>query len=104
MYADDLAYVKPLVDDQAKAQLHEDMWLLTKKYGEICLSLNSKKSKFMLLHSSHKTFDLAVSIYEEEIERVDQFRYLGIDLDPALQDGSKIGTKTRLHKAVPVND
>uniref|UniRef100_A0A914D1Z8 Reverse transcriptase domain-containing protein n=1 Tax=Acrobeloides nanus TaxID=290746 RepID=A0A914D1Z8_9BILA len=84
MYADDLAYVKPLVDDQAEAQLHEDMWLLTKKYEEICLSLNSKKSKFMLLNPSHKTFDLAVSIYGEEIERVDQFRYFGIDLDPKL--------------------
>ena len=83
-HSDDIAYVKPLVNYQAEAQLQEDMGLLSKKYEEICLSLNSKKSKFMLIHPSHKTSALIVSIYGKQIERVDQFRYRRIDLDPKL--------------------
>uniref|UniRef100_A0A914DPF7 Uncharacterized protein n=1 Tax=Acrobeloides nanus TaxID=290746 RepID=A0A914DPF7_9BILA len=50
--------------------------------------------KFMLLHPSHKTSDFIVSIYGEKIERVDQFRYLGIDLDPKLCYGNHVARIT----------
>jgi hypothetical protein len=45
IYADDLAYVKPLVTQKDEDGFKQDMEILTQKYKDIALALNAKKSK-----------------------------------------------------------
>jgi len=84
MYADDLAYLKPLTSDQAREELTKDMKNLAEKYDEIELALNAKKTKCMLMSPSNAKVELEVTIGGERIEQVDNFRYLGVDLDPKM--------------------
>uniref|UniRef100_A0A914D4P1 Reverse transcriptase domain-containing protein n=1 Tax=Acrobeloides nanus TaxID=290746 RepID=A0A914D4P1_9BILA len=80
MYADDLAYVKPIPTEEDAKEMQEDMETLHANYCYIKLELNAKKTKCMLLSAASITEDLKLSINGEPIEQVDCFRYLGIDL------------------------
>uniref|UniRef100_A0A914C3N3 Reverse transcriptase domain-containing protein n=1 Tax=Acrobeloides nanus TaxID=290746 RepID=A0A914C3N3_9BILA len=81
MYADDLAYLKPVSTGSDENELREDIQTLVNKYKEIALDLNSKKTKWMALSPGKRNHQLNLHIDGEEIERVDTFKYLGVDLD-----------------------
>uniref|UniRef100_A0A914CWK3 Reverse transcriptase domain-containing protein n=1 Tax=Acrobeloides nanus TaxID=290746 RepID=A0A914CWK3_9BILA len=84
MYADDLAYVKEIPTEKERNELQQDMDALAAKYRQIDLELNAKKTKIMIMSPSKAQPDLSVLLEGKEIEKVDQFRYLGVDLDPKL--------------------
>uniref|UniRef100_A0A914D2H6 Reverse transcriptase n=1 Tax=Acrobeloides nanus TaxID=290746 RepID=A0A914D2H6_9BILA len=86
MYADDLVYVKPLQKSNLKSQneLAQDLETLNQEYCSLSLRLNSSKTKWMMLSPGKQHSDLTIKIAGEEIERVDQIRYLGIELDEYL--------------------
>ena len=79
------------------------------------LSLNISKTKYMVCGTSqriHKFDDVSLSVGENEIERVDTFKYLGVWFDPIfkwdhhIQNSSKIisqriGLVSRLRKFIP---
>uniref|UniRef100_A0A914CP56 Uncharacterized protein n=1 Tax=Acrobeloides nanus TaxID=290746 RepID=A0A914CP56_9BILA len=67
---------------------------LAAKYEEMDLSLNSKKSKFMLMTPGHKRPDISVKIGGEVIEQIEQFQYLGVELDPKLSYKNHVARMT----------
>uniref|UniRef100_A0A914C9A6 Reverse transcriptase domain-containing protein n=1 Tax=Acrobeloides nanus TaxID=290746 RepID=A0A914C9A6_9BILA len=94
MFADDLAYVKPIPvaypkkvnaeEEHQDEELHQYMEKISSKYRALSLSLNAMKCKSMLFTAFNHHYDLDLEIGNEKIEHVKQFRYLGIDLDPKL--------------------
>uniref|UniRef100_A0A914DA22 Reverse transcriptase domain-containing protein n=1 Tax=Acrobeloides nanus TaxID=290746 RepID=A0A914DA22_9BILA len=95
MFADDLAYVKPITiacrnknkeeeEPCAEEELRQDLKKISVKYKDLSLSLNGKKCKSMLFTTSNGQYDLDLEIGEEKIEQVQQFCYLGIEMYPKL--------------------
>jgi hypothetical protein len=66
-----------------KEELRRDIELLSSNYKEIDLALNSK-TKWMCLSPGNKDPAMKLQMDREEIERVESFKYLGVDLDSKL--------------------
>ena len=85
-YADDTNLFNPMnVQDFNVINLE-----LNKVYNWLCvnrLSLNEKKTKFMIFHNQNKTIDTAISgkLLERPIERVSNFNFLGVILNENLK-------------------
>jgi hypothetical protein len=89
MFADDLAYVKPIPvaypkkvkaeEEHQDEELRQEMEKISSKYHALSLSLNVNKCKSMLFTSSNGHYDLDLEIGNEKIEHVKQFRYLDLD-------------------------
>ena len=97
MYADDSTLYAPLkISHGCDITLHSNMinnelekvvlWLKTNK-----LSLNIDKTKYMIFHQPQKRITLpAISIYDNNIQSVENFNLLGIVLDKHLKWKSHI--------------
>ena len=62
MFADDLAYVKPLTDAEDIIDANRDLKALEEKYRSIGLSLNVKKTKAMRMNLKQPADDIKLSI------------------------------------------
>uniref|UniRef100_A0A914BXJ0 Reverse transcriptase n=1 Tax=Acrobeloides nanus TaxID=290746 RepID=A0A914BXJ0_9BILA len=116
MYADDLAYVKPILGPEDEKAVQEDIDKLSESYKSLQLRLNANKCKLMVmsLAKAHQKTPLRITLDQEEIENVENIRYLGVDLDPKLSFKNhvqRIATKTKqaigalsrtVHKWAPI--
>jgi len=84
MYADDLAYIKPLVNAKDEEELQEDVEKLARSYEGLKLSLNAKKSVCMIMTPKPSGEELDLKMGGDTIKQVETFKYLGVDLDPKL--------------------
>jgi hypothetical protein len=88
LYADDTAlYFSSNDPGQIKQCLEEDLSRLKKWFDYNKLTLNVRKTKFMQFSSGQKKnkfSDVQVKINEEQVERVEIFKYLGLWLDETL--------------------
>ena len=88
MYADDTAILKGGKDCEEIARaLNSDLMILSRWFTANKLSLNASKTKSMLFFNGRKFSNdnvLLVMHDVQEIEQVDHFRYLGIELDSNL--------------------
>ena len=129
LYADDTNFLSPLcsfsistsLKDIQTEQLSENInkelddileWLNTNK-----LSLNVKKTKFMIFHYRQRKIDNCIpnlKINSEPIERVTEFNFLGLTIDehldwsPHIQKVSNkisrtLGIMNRLKRFLPTN-
>jgi ribonucleases P/MRP protein subunit RPP40 len=85
IYADDLVYAKPIPSPNGQSELERDIESLSEKYRDIELELNFKKCKSMMINPSNKSYKLLISLNDE------QFRYLGVDLDPKMSYKHHVG-------------
>lgn len=84
MYADDLAYVKPLTHAEDAEAAIQDLSTLEKTYRTMEMALNAKKTRSMVMSLKQPTTDFELTINGTTIERVNQLKYLGVNLDPKL--------------------
>ena len=72
---------KSNINERINTEINQiNEWLCSNK-----LSLNIKKSKFMLFHQPNKKFNIPkIAINSIEIEQVDSFNFLGITTDKQL--------------------
>lgn len=93
MFADDtLLYVKAKTVKEAAEKMNEDLRLLDEwlKYNQICV--NVKKTKYMIVtHKKINRDESKIVIRDMEIERVEEFKYLGVILDQHLSFMSHLG-------------
>ena len=71
---------------------------LHRSYKDIGLILNAKKTKWFLITPWNRTYEMELTINGERIDRVEQARYLGIELDTKLwykNHAAKITTKSK---------
>lgn len=90
LFADDTAIFYPSLDPSAIIpSMNSDLLILMRFFDSNLLSLNLMKTKYMLFHSPRKkvNFDINLRIGQTEIERVYNFKYLGLVLDPSLSWG-----------------
>jgi hypothetical protein len=98
MFADDLAYVKPITCSKDEEDLRQDLETLHRSYKDIGLTLNAKKTKWLLMTPWNRTYEMELTINGERIDRVEQARYLGIELDTKLSyknHATKVITKSK---------
>ena len=88
LYADDSALtVSGSSVDDVIEKLNFDFRLVNEWFKKNRLSLNAKKSKFMVFGTRSKTSQMAniqLKQWDHIIDRVTKFKYLGITLDPGL--------------------
>lgn len=87
LFADDTALFYPGSNSQIIiSNIENDLKLLSNYFEMNLLSLNLTKTKFMIFHSSRKQVltDICPMLGQVAIERVYDFKYLGIILDPTL--------------------
>ena len=88
LYADDTAVTVSESNPQILAEkLNNSMKIISNWFNCNKLSLNHKKSKFMLFGTRSqlsKLSDVKVYAGQSELERVESFKYLGVVLDPNL--------------------
>ena len=88
MYADDTAILKCGKDcREISLALNSDLLILTRWFTANKLSLNAGKTKSMLFYNGRKFSndnELLIIHDDQEIEQVNHFRYLGIELDSNL--------------------
>ena len=95
MYADDSsltlsAYDPTTLEEKLNKDLDEvHKWLKSNK-----LTLNVKKTKYMIIGSHyrlrHLNGDLNVTVNSQQLTRVTNYRYLGIEVDEALGGQSQV--------------
>lgn len=93
LFADDTAIFYPSHDPSSIiSSMKNDLRILIRYFDSNLLSLNLSKTKYMLFHSPRKKVDLNLKlcISQVEIERVYNFKYLGLVLDPVLSWGCHI--------------
>ena len=94
VYADDVAYVKPIVTEEGKDELQQDLDKLDTALNHISLTLNVEKTKLMRFSVSPALPDPPVAqIRGQPVERVDKFRYLGVTFDERMS--WKLHTKAK---------
>ena len=87
LFADDLALLAP-----TRAALQEMIHIASAFCSKFCLTFNVKKSKLMTFGRSHKdAFLCPITINEETIESVSEWRYLGV----TLTGGNRLGFSAR---------
>jgi hypothetical protein len=80
-----LAYVKPILSPKEDQEaINDDLQALDGSYKILGLTLNPKKTKFMLMGLQTPRTNIDLSLNGDKIDRVDKFKYLGVDLDPKL--------------------
>ncbi len=88
MYADDTAIVFTDSDPRSiQTALNQDLALVKNWLDENKLTLNAKKTKFMVFGTRRrlkKCRNIRINLENEEIERVETFKYLGVWLDEVL--------------------
>lgn len=101
LYADDLVYVHPLVNEDSIEKIQSDIDLITNGINEMGMKLNSGKCKLqvMSLSSSTTTGNVAsLKINSSVLEEVSLYKYLGVEFDNHLSFGqhtSKTVIKTK---------
>lgn len=81
-YADDTALV---YKDYDSSRMQDDMNLLSDYFRINFLSINTKKTKQMVIKSTHKTVPTSnIFVNDNPIERVHEMNYLGIVIDDSL--------------------
>lgn len=84
LYADDIALLYDGNDSNVmQNKIDEDMEKLKKWMDLQQLTINTKKTKYMLITNLHN-FRLNVKYKNEAIEKVENFKYLGIHIDSKL--------------------
>ena len=84
MYVDDtVIYYSSKSVQSIEAKLNEDLANVYKWFTDNFLSLNEKKSKFMLIggHQRLKSCSVSIGINGSDLERIDSFKYLGITIN-----------------------
>ena len=95
MYADDIAYVKPVTSAEDERQVQEDLDAIQSGLEKISLQLNVAKTKLMRFSvSPAPPIVQPKRIQGEDIERVDSFRYLGVRYDDRLSWKAHVRSKT----------
>ncbi len=87
MYADDtVIYYESDSIIETERMLQEDMNLILNWMNVNCLSLNASKSKTMLLMRNHNERESIINVYANNVllEQVQNYKYLGLYLDPKL--------------------
>ena len=85
LYADDLAYLKPIDCTVAEAELGRDVQIIADFFSSVSLKLNINKTRHMVFTLSQKHNNVtAPSIDGVQIESTDRYKYLGVELDPGL--------------------
>ena len=103
LYADDLVYLKPIVSEADRSAFMADVEKIEQAFTSLDLKLNAKKCKLMHFRLSTKpelpVFDVQIAGCPLEI--VDEYKYLGIVLDPELTFREHCQrTVTRARKAI----
>lgn len=87
LFADDTAIFYPHGNTSAViCSMNMDLRLLMDYFNSNLLSLNLSKTKYMLFHSPRKKIDphANLSVGSTVIDKVFNFKYLGLNLDPVL--------------------
>ena len=102
LYADDIAYIKPVTSEQDKIDLQNDVDQICNELNSSFLQLNVTKTKLMQFSVSPvPPVPPQVSICGNLIEKVRNFRYLGLLYDERLSWADHAKCKARgLKKAV----
>ncbi|KAK7909723.1 hypothetical protein WMY93_014407 [Mugilogobius chulae] len=102
-YADDMALVAHVPDSRALTQYHEQVNSLVHTFAQCSLELNITKTK-ELCCGTRGAADLfqPLTLNGQQVEQVDSFRYLGIEMDNCLNFGSHVDSvfkkaQQRLH-------
>ena len=94
MYADDTTSLCSASDALTlQSELDTHLNRIVEWFKENKLTLNITKTKLMLFGSNHnlQNFqDVSLKFGEDEIERVDSFKYLGVVFDPNLSWNHKL--------------
>ena len=87
-YADDtVVYLSGNNELELSNKLNEDLSKLSKWWRQNKLTVNCKKTKYMVMGSRPRTSkceDLNLKIEENKLERVNTYKYLGVTLDQGL--------------------
>ena len=82
MYADDLLLFKPISCQQDLSTFQCDVNLISQWTLQNHLSLNCNKTKYMLISRSRpgscSYFNSPIYVYNNQIERIHQYKYLGV--------------------------
>ena len=85
MYADDtVLYYSSESVTSIEVKLNDDLLNVHKWFTDNLLSLNEKKSKFMLIGGQQRLKScsgVSININESILERTDTFKYLGITIN-----------------------
>ena len=84
LYADDLVYVKPLIQEKDWSDMALDVALIQSAFQSLSLKLNARKCKLMRMSISRQPFDLSVKVAGEDLEVVEEYKYLGVVIDPEM--------------------
>ena len=100
LYADDMAYLHPLVDDNSATKIQLDIDLISNQIKSMTLQLNAKKCQFMILGLGNpkKKPQISISVDENNLQQVSIYKYLGVEIDDRLnfaQHVSKTTLKTK---------
>ncbi len=91
-FADDLLIVKPLRNDSDIKSLQDDIDAIISAYGELFLTVNPKKSAFMICTLATPAVcgkvKITLEVNGDKIEQRDILKYLGVTIDPDLSMGS----------------
>lgn len=91
LYADDavLTYVSDSMDD-LQSSMQKDMIILHSWLARNVLTMNAKKTKYMTFGIARHQPDIDLSFDGQKIERVREFKYLGLILDENLSFGKHV--------------
>ena len=94
MYADDTTIYFNLKDfdsDNVSNEINNELEKITKWLQINKLSLNTQKSKLMVLHRKQKHIkELNIVINGRKIDRVESFNYLGLTIDETLSSAHHV--------------
>jgi hypothetical protein len=83
LYADDMALTHPIVDETAITNIQEDVMKINQGIQKLKLELNAKKCKYQIvgLRGVSTLPNLLITLNDTPLERVESYRYLGVDID-----------------------
>lgn len=100
MYADDLAYVKPIPGSKDTEAAQEDLRTIKLNYCGLGLTLNAKKTKLLPMCLQKSKADFHLNLDGDNIEEVQEVKYLGVHLDPKLSYANHVRrTSTKCKQA-----
>jgi hypothetical protein len=99
LYADDMAFVHPLNEDDSVVRIQRDINRISQRLKEMCLKANAKKCKSQIIClGTTKIQPPTFKLEDVELERVAVYRYLGVEFDERLTFATqswKAATKTK---------
>ena len=79
MYADDTTLYCNLNENTTEVEINRELFKISGWLSSNKLSLNTKKTKYMVFHTSQRLIEHPLLIINNtEIERVSQFNFLGL--------------------------